>query len=688
VILHEMLTGRALFAGDTVGDTLAAVIRADIDLDALPESTPPALRRLVRRCLERKPANRLRDIGDARIVIEEVLAGGVEEERASSAAVAAAPRQRVGLPWALAALAAVVAAWALLRPEGARSSAGLLTADLALTSDQRYFFQGDWGSPVVLAPDGESIVFGAQSTQGSAPSVLWVRSLATGVERPIEGTTGGYSPFFSPDSRSIGFFAEGKLKIVPVEGGAALTLADARNGRGGAWAPDGTIVYSPVYRAELFTISARGGEPRPLTQVDASKHSSHRWPTLTADGKGVVFLAVHHSPEFEKEAGLRFVRLDGSGERAVVAARANGAIVGDRLLYLRETTLFAQRFDGATGELGGEAVPVARNVLVDSTTWRATFSATPRRLVYATGSASGGSRLSWLDRTGRPLAEVAKTGLRGDLRLSPDGRRVVESRGERREDLWMIDLERGAESRFTFEDTSEWSPTWSPDGRYVYYVSTNHPDLRDRIFRKRADGTGAAELVFESTPELDLQPNDLSSDGRVLALVVGTGPFDADADIAILPIDGSGPPRRLFETPYQEVGPRFSHDGRFLAFSTQESGISQVVVVALDRSGAEPRVTAKWQVSLEGGGQSAWSAKDDELVFLDPNNNLMSVAVTRVGDDSLRFGTPTVLFSTSAIAIRRSFDFAPDGRILVNHFGEEQSEPLRLIENWTAQIRE
>ncbi|MCB9378998.1 MAG: serine/threonine-protein kinase [Holophagales bacterium] len=689
VILHEMLTGELLFAGDTVGDTLAAVIRADIDLEALPAEAPPALRRLVRRCLERKPANRLRDVGDARIVLDELLAGGVGEERGAPPAIAAARPRGAWAPWALAVVATAVAAWALLQAGAAGPAAGTLSADLAIPSDQRYFFQGDWGSPVILAPDGESIVYGAQATEGSSSAVLWTRSLATGAEHPIEGTAGGYAPFYSPDGRSVGFFAEGKLKIAPVDGGPALTLAETVSGRGGAWAPDGTIVFSPAYRAGLFVVSARGGEPRPLTQVDTSRHSSHRWPTLTADGKGVVFLAVHHSPEFEKDAGLRFVRLDGGDEHAVLPARANGAIVGDRLLYLRETTLFAQRFDAASGELRGEPASIVRNVQFDITTWRATFTASPRRLIYAPGNAAGGSRLSWLDRSGRLLQEVAKTAVRGDLRLSPDGTRVVESRGDRREDLWMIDLERGAEGRFTFEDDlAEWSPVWSPDGRFVYYVSTNHPDLRDRIFRKRSDGTGAPELVYESTPELDLAPNAISPDGGVLALTVGTSPFDSDADIALLPVDGSSPPRRLFETPYQEVNPRFSHDGRFLVYSTQESGTSQVMVVAVDRSGDAPRVTAKWQASVEGGGQSAWSAKDDEIVFLDPNNNLMSVAVTDAGDGTLRFGAPTVLFSTSAIAIRRSIALAADGRVLVNHFGEERSEPLKLIENWASGLYE
>ncbi len=682
VVVYEMLAGRSLFAGDSVPDTLAGVLRAEVDHDALPAATPPAIRRLLRRCLERNPKNRLHDIADARLVLDEVLVGKLDERpQLTAATLPSRPGWKAWLPWAVAAAALAGAVFSILRSGTGTGPQVTLRADLAPPRDHGFYFQGDYGAPAILSPDGETVIYGVMP-ESERTARLWARSLVTGEQRELPGTEGASAPFFSADGAAIGFFAESKLKTVALAGGRPLTLAEAQNGRGGAWTADGTIVFSPDFRSPLFRVRAAGGTPAPLTTIDETRHSSHRWPVLAGDR--VIYLAVHHSPEVAKDIGLRIVGLDGSDDRPLLSGLANAAFAGGHLLFLRETTLFAQPFDLRAGTLEGEPAALVQSVLVDNSTWRATFAASERRLLVATGSEGGLTHLSWLDRDGRAQEEVSGDGYHWDLRLSPDGRTLAVSRGQEQNDLWLIDLERGTESRFTFETSFEDSPVWSPDGRWVYYLSRGHADLRDRVYRKPANGAGASELVYESTPEEDLYLNDVTADGRALVLTVGTLPFERASDLAFLTLGASPQVHRLAETPFVEGEGRLSPDGRFLAFGSLESGNFQVFVVALAVGDPWQPPTAKWQVSTEGGRHPLWSRDGTELVFLDLNGNLSRVAVARDTADTLRFGVPTAVASTTAMMDTTSLDIAADGRLLINHFGEDQSEPLRLIEPWTA----
>ena len=300
VVLFEMLTGAPLFSGDSVGDTLAGVLRSEIDLDRLPGGTPPALRGLLRRCLERDPKIRFHSIADVRILLDEVLSGRSDRESPTSASGVAPPPAtwRRLLPWGVTALALVAAAGTWMALSGARPAAPL-SVDIAPPEGQRFHFQGDFGAPAVLSPDGSTIAFGAVGDD--ATTYLWVRSLATGESRKLEGTGGATAPFFSPDGRSLGFFASGRLLSIPVTGGSPLRIADAPNGRGGAWLPDGTIVYAPEFRSALLRVRSTGGRPEPITELDATRHSSHRWPVATRDGRTVVYLATNHDTARQAE---------------------------------------------------------------------------------------------------------------------------------------------------------------------------------------------------------------------------------------------------------------------------------------------------------------------------------------------------------------------------------------------------
>jgi Tol biopolymer transport system component len=688
VVLYEMLSGRSLFVGDSVPDTLARVLQREIDFAALPASTPTSIRQLLRRCLERNPKNRLHDIADARIVLQDLAAGREVEVPAGPAP---GGRARVSawtrwLPWGVAVAALIAAALVAVRRLD-EPPAGVLRVDLAPPRDVLYFFQGDYGSPVALSPDGSTLVFGTRARSGAQMAArLWSRSLVTGEAREIAGTDGAYAPFFSPDGRSIGFFSAGQLRTVAVAGGAPFAVAPAPAGRGGAWAADGTIVYSPNFRDHLWKVPAVGGTPAPLTTLDAAKHSSHRWPVLTPAGDAVVYLAVSHSPDLATDNGLRFVRLGGADDHPLVGAQANGQFAAGRLLFARGTTLFAQAFDGGSGRLTGAPRAVVEEVLVDSTTWRLVVAADARRLVHAVGAAAGETRVSGFDRTGRERRDVTQRGGYTDVAVSPDGKRLAVSRGESANslvsDLWIVDLERGTETRFTMEREVELKPAWSPDGRWIYYLSRGHADLKDRVFRKSAAGVGVAELLFESTPELDLSLGNVSADGRFLVAVTGVVPFGVEADLQLLAVDGSKTLRPLLESAAAELDPQLSPDGKLVAYASLESGRGEVYVSAI---GADGRALERWQVSVEGGRRPAWTPDGKRLLFLDERTNLMSTDVDRSGG-TVRFGRPGALFSTTAVQDMTCLAVGPDGTIWMVQFGEEQGEPLRLIENWTRLV--
>jgi len=683
VVLWEMLTGRSMFAADTVSDTLAGVLRAEIDLEALPSSTPPAIRRLLRRCLERNPKNRLHDIADARIVIDEVLAGGSEISEIRAVHTAPVGVARTLLPWTVAALALVAAGAAWLARGGSGASAVPLFADIGAPEGERFQFQGDFGAPVVLSRDGTQVAFGAVGSDSRTR--LWVRSLATGEQKRLDRTEGATAPFFSADGNSLGYFVNAKLMVAPIAGGAPYPIADAPNGRGGAWAPDGTIVFAPDFRSALFRVPATGGRPEPLTTVDAARHSTHRWPVLTPDGKAIVYLAANHAGNRQDESELRWVRLDGSGDHALLSSQANGAVAGGELLYLREQTLLARPID-ADGKLGGEARTLAPELLYDPSTWRSAFAVSADHLLYAPGGKTAGTHLTRVDRSGRPLAELAADGNYFDLRLSPDGQRLAVTKGSPN-DIWLLDLERGTQSRFTFDKEAEISmensAVWSHDGRWIYYARSAGQNISQQIVRKAANGAGGGEVLYDTKSEqMGIFPLDESPDGKWLLVTTGRFPFIDNAAIQWLALDGTRRLVPLLESDAVTNFGRISPDGRWVAFSSNESGIFQIYVVPASHGGVTVPV-AKWQLSVDGGSYLVWSRDGSEIVYLEPSLNLSRVSVSADGAGGLRFGTPEALFGTTLVADNPSFDLAPDGQSLIlNHYGESQSQPMRLIEEW------
>ncbi|MEE9269898.1 MAG: protein kinase, partial [Candidatus Krumholzibacteria bacterium] len=418
VTLYEMLTGDQMFVGDTVSDTLAAVLRADIDLDQLPKDVPASIRRLLERCLDRDPKQRLRDIGEARIVIERVRRGDVEEPSLAAAAAPAAPNRALTfVPWVL--LIGALAVIAFLVINRGTQSDGVIRAYIPPPKGSSYNLTPAHPGPVAISPDGTKITFAAV---GNGELMLWVREIDEVAPRPLPGTTAAGYPFWSPDGKSIGFFADGKLRRVEASGGPPLTICDASNGKGGTWNADGTIVFAPVASAGIHMVRAAGGESVEIVKLRREdKENSNRFPQFLPDGEHFLYFARTR----EETHRVRVASLDGTVNKEVLRGPAQARYANGHLLFLREHTLMAQGFDLSALEVTGEASPVADGVRLVSAIPLAVFSVSQTGdLVYMTGAATEGSMLRWLDREGVVTGSTGDLGVFGDFQLSPDGKQV------------------------------------------------------------------------------------------------------------------------------------------------------------------------------------------------------------------------------------------------------------------------
>ena len=460
-ILYEMLTGRRLFQGDSVSVILAGVLKNDIDIEVVPPDTPPPVRRLLTRCLQRDPAHRLRDLGDAILELDEH-----EEAPEPFALRRRAAIHRMG--WAVAIVAIIVAAGLAWRVRTAPGQREVLTAEIAPPDGTEFVFYGDMGSPPVISPDGSMVAFGA-AAPGEVVS-LWVRSLRTGEARQLPGTVGGFAPFWSPDARSIGFFDYAALKRVDLAGGSPLTLCAAAIARGGVWTAQDEIIFARDYNTGLHRIAATGGEVRQITTPIEGRHTSHRWPFLLPFGRQVLYLAISHASPLSRENELRLVRVDGSDDRPLVPSLANGAVVGGRLFFMKEQTLMAQRLDLRRGVLTGEPHIIAPEVYRDPDTWHGAFAAFGDKLLYQASPRGAETRLTLFDLEGRQVGTAGEPDLYGMVDASPDGRKVAVNIGSP-SDIWVIDLETGMGTRLTFGPASASSPVWSADGTEVFYRS-------------------------------------------------------------------------------------------------------------------------------------------------------------------------------------------------------------------------
>jgi serine/threonine-protein kinase len=661
VVLWEMLTGTRLFDAETISHTLADVLRSPIAFDALPAGTPRAIRDLLRRCLDRDVRSRLRDIGEARIVLE----NSANRAGDDSSAPAPSPQGRSGFPWAVAAVMALALCgagfgwWRSTRPV----DRPLIRLNVDLGPDAVAGLR----TTVVLSPDGSRIVF---PVRGSSNLVqLATRLLDQPRATLMAGTEGGTDPFFSPDGQWIGFFADGKLKKVAVQGGAPVTLCDAGSPRGGSWGDDDHIVFTPDISADVMWVSSAGGTPQRLILTGATD-AIRRWPQVLPGARAVLFTESANPFSWEdadigvvsaQTGHVKIVQRGGYAARYVPSPYGAG-----HLMYVHQSTLFAVRFDPDRLEPSGTPVPLLEDVAGNFVEGGGQFDgALNGSFAYLSGKAFGSSSypILWMDSAGRTTSLLAKPGTYGAPRFSPDGKRVAFiAPGGKGLDVWAYDWERDIATQLTFTGPGNLEMAWAPDGKHIVFGSSGAGVAA--LWWVRADGSGEPQKLLErKNSGVGLRPQSFSPDGRVLAFDdnVTSG---AHVEIWTLPLDLSDPerpkpgtPKPFVNTAFRQVDATFSPDGKWMAYSSNESGIDDIFVRPFQGPG-------KWRVSSGGGKFPAWSRTGQELFYLSLSDGRIMAANYTVQDGSFDATKPRVWSDRPVLQPNfiRVLDLHPDGK--------------------------
>jgi Tol biopolymer transport system component len=694
-VLYEMLTGQMAFRGESVTDTLAAVIRAESDWSKLPAATPIRVRVLLQRCLQKAPKQRLRDIGDARISLDEVLAGPPDPSFAGATQFSA-PLWRRTLPWALlsaAVVALVVLGWAYQRVANAPApTASAVRFQIPLTANL-----APGGGAFALSPDGHQLAFAATGSDGV--SRLWIRSLDSLDARPLLGSE---SPLFaglvwSPDSRYIAFDAGGKLKKIDVSGGVAETLCDlSAVAVGGSWNRDGVIIFgqSP---GVIMRVSANGGSLSPLTSLDSSRSEvQHDQPSFLPDGRHFIYL---RSSSKAGDSGVYIGSLDAKPDqqdpKRLLATDWGPAYVPSsdpglgHLLFMRDGTLMAQPFDARRLEFSGESVAVAQHVetFVDGGLFSASANGV---LAYRTGGGGEASQLTWFDRDGKVLGTVGEPGTYLALTLSPDGTRAAVTRLDSPgliAALWLLDLSRGTSTRFTFGANSvESLGAWSPDGSRIIFNSS--PGGVYDLYQKLTSGVKDEELLLKSSESK--HPESWSRDGRFL-LYETLDPRTTKEDLWVLPLEGGNKPLPFLRTEFNNNEGQFSPDGRWVAYVSDESGRTEIYVRTFspDSMTAASDRAGKWLISTGGGNGPRWRGDGKELYYLASDGKLMAVEIAT--NPVFRAGVPKALFQApqSVSTIQHWWDLTSDGKrfLFPARAGQVAQAPFTVVLNWQAELK-
>jgi Tol biopolymer transport system component len=664
-ILYELLTGQSSFGRDSVTDTLAAVVDRNPDWTLLPSSTPPAIHRLLRRCLEKDPQRRLHAIADARIEIDDSRLTPAQAESHSR-------KLRPYLVWAIAAslLAGAIAVTAVMlwRREA--------PADSVAKNLLPLFVPGvltPQSAPAV-SPDGRRVAF--VSTAASGQSMLWIRELSSLEPRAIAGTEDAAHPFWSPDGEAIGFLAGGKLKRVNVGGGGLLTLADTNSRSGGTWSRRGVILFIPR-AGELATVPAAGGAVTTVFKSDAMVV----WPSFLPDDTHYVYLHQRSDPAAR---GIYLASLDSDERKLLLQAdfRAIYARPG-HLLFARGETILAQPFDLQRQELTGEAFSVSEGVWNAPLAGQASFSVSDAGVIAYVNSSFSDRELRWFDRTGRSIGSVGPPGRYGPTtQLAPDAKRVAVARGPMaNEDIWILQVADGSGSRLSLEAGGDTEPMWEASGKRLLYQSSTASDVR--VLRKDASGAGAAETLASLGPAAHVW--DWSRDGR--SVVYSIFGKQRVADLWVLPLTGDRKPYPFAESSFHKTQAQISPDGRWLAYTTYESGHDEVYVDSFPQPGN------RRQLSPDGGMQPRWRRDGTELFYVRSDQYLMAVPVKTA--PTFEAGRPTPLFRSNilpqgsqSVWFDIAYDAAPDGqRFLVNSPPSDPGPPITLVLNWLAPRR-
>ena len=683
-ILYEMLSGRRAFPGGSVAESMSAILKEDPPaLSETNKNFTPTLDRVVRHCLEKSPGERFQSGHDLAFALEALTEASGSAPAQHAPLTPATRRERLWIT-VIAALLLVIVALGILafrRPQEQRAYPVRFLISSIGTKASTEVGMISLSEGGVISPDGRQLAINVWDSSGV--SELWLRSLDSLNARPLQGTAsaGTISSFWSPDSRFIGFFSDGKLKKVEAAaGGPPQPICDALVGVGGAWNRDGVILFSPENSTGLYRVSASGGSSVPVTSLDQSRNeTSHRWPVFLPDGKHFLYLA--QSSQVENTA-IYVGSLDSKETKRLLNSNVSAAYAPSGfLLFVRGRTLMAQRFDVNTLELSGEAVPLVEELDRMIPTAHASFSVSENVLAYASFTEQNG-RLEWFDRTGKSLGTISPQGRYINVALSHDGKRIAAARVDTQtgtRDIWLIDLARGAPLRFTFNPVDEWLGVWSPDDERIAFTSDQ--DGPGNLYQKLSSGGANEEQILKTNERK--WTTDWSPDGRVI-IYTSIHP-KTGLDLWVLPTEGDRKPVPYLQTTFNEDYAKFSPNGRFIAYSSDESGRNEVYVQTFPVSGR------KWQISVGGGAQPRWRRDGKELFYISPERKLIAVEV-KSDTPTLEVGSPKMLFQTRLPGYpgpRNNYDASADGqRFLMNNLlGDISSNPITVVINWTADLQ-
>ncbi|HYA63743.1 MAG TPA: hypothetical protein VED66_11085, partial [Candidatus Sulfotelmatobacter sp.] len=679
-VLYEMIAGRRAFEGKSQFSVLGAILDHEPErVSAFRPTSPPRLDETVRRCLAKNPDQRYGCMHDVRIQLEALAEAAPQAEAQTETAKGSASGPR--FLWLLAGLAtlmalAVGAAYFVRTP----SAAPVVQSSILPPQGTAFITMLPSSGPPAFAPDGTRLAFSARDDKGKV--LLYVRLLNSLTAKALTGTDDAMYPFWSADSREIGFFADGKLKKISADGGPPQALCDAPSGRGGTWNKDGIIVFAAATTQPLSSVPAAGGTPTPASKFNpAQEENSHRWPFFLPDGKHFLFWA--RSARGAPESIVYLGELGSLAARTVMKNDSTAAYASGHLLFLRDQTLVAQPFNTSRMELSGDAVPIAEHVGMNGSTARPLFSVSESgTLVYQAGLAEGGWNLLWRGRDGKPLGSATQADRYVWPALSPDGSHLavmVFSGAQGIGDIWVFDLVRGTSTRLTFGQGSKNSPAWTPDGKMVAYSSTVKGP--PHIYERAADGSGAEKTILE-TPEIIEIPESFSPDGRYLVYSRHVPKSEPTNHLWVLPLFGEGKPFPIVQTAFDERSSAISWDSKWIAYQNNESGRYEIYITAFPGAGA------KWQVSTNGGISPKWRKDGKELYFIDSLDNIVAVDVN-ASANAVHLGVPHALFQ--AVGIQREYgpyDVSADGKkFLINSGNVNASDPLTLVLNWPSQLK-
>ena len=680
-VLYEMATGQRPFAGTSPAALASAILAGEPKaMPSLQPAIPHALDRLVRTCLAKDPEGRWQAARDVGLQLAAIAEGGPLAPPAVAARPGLPGRGRL-IPWAVAALAVAVALAALPRSREP-PPASLRTVRFSVPPPPGCTFLDTVESvPLALSPDGSLLAFVARDANGVTR--LWLRPLSAMEARPLEGTEGALSSLWSPDGRSLAFFAGGKLKRLDLPGGPALPLCDVRPGVGfhGTWGRDGQILFASAEGEAIYRVSTAGGVPVVAVKADPSQGDARiNWPTFLPDGQRFLYLA-----RLRDGGGQLMLGQSGKQSRPVLPVVSGVQYVDPGyLVFVREGTLLGQRFDVASGRVTGEPFSIAEPVRYFLSSAWAAFTASPNG-VLAYESSIDRSRLAWIDRSGREIGSVGVSASNNRVRISPDGRRVLFDRGQPGVgslDLWMVDLGRGTETRLTSDLQTEVAGAWAPDGGSVVFSAARGGP--PHLFRKDL-ATGAEEELLPAGPLQFVQ--DVSPDGKTVVFQQRTG--RGDVDIFALPLAGGPTASPVLQSPFDEWDASLSPDGRLLAFVSNESGRPELYLTSFPDGRTKTRVSTgglRGTPSRPGATRSvAWSRHGRELFYVSADRELVAVPIRTTG--ALEVGTPATLFALKGAAWN-SFDVSADGKRFLAVVPEvvANEQPLTVVLSWTGEV--